>query len=213
MRNLFIPIALSLAASAAAAPPHVVEVGYQVARNDLTMAEVTDRLEQDGKTYRLTETLKGKGVFSLRGDATRSSQGAVVADGLRPVKYEDKRSGRETQAADFDPSAKTPTPLRQDLLSLLWGFAFFQPKGAVTYSVHNGKQATTYTYEVAGREKVKTPAGEFDALKIVKRREKPEDKVTEVWLAADRNFIPVRVLVIDKGGNRLDQVATRITTQ
>jgi len=213
MRNLFIPIALSFAASAAAAPPRVVEVAYQVSRNDLAMAEATDRLEHDGKTYRLTETLKGKGVFSLRGDATRSSQGAVVADGLRPVKYEDKRSGRDAQVADFDPSATTPTPLRQDLLSLLWGFAFFQPKGAVAYSVHNGKQATTYTYEVAGREKVKTPAGEFDALKLVKRREKPEDKVTEVWLAADRSFIPVRVLVVDKSGNRLDQVATRITTQ
>ena len=115
--------------------------------------------------------------------------------------------------AEFDPSATTPTPLRQDLLSLLWGFAFSQPKGAVTYSVHNGKQATTYIYEVAGREKVKTPAGEFDALKLVKRRDKAEDKVTEVWLAVDRNFIPVRVLVIDKGSNRFDQVATKITTQ
>jgi hypothetical protein len=30
---------------------------------------------------------------------------------------------------------------------------------------------------------VKTPAGEFDALKLVKRKVNPDDKGTEIWLA------------------------------
>lgn len=217
MRSFFFPIAVSFAALApalsSAAPPQRIEIAYELTRNGSAVAEVTDRLEHDGRSYRLSETWKGKGVFGLRGEAVGSSQGAIVADGLRPLKFEDKRPGRDTQQAEFDPAAKTPTLQRQDRLSFIWTFAFAQPKGAVSISVNDGKQTKSYTYEPAGREKVKTPAGEFDALKFVKRRDKPEDKVTEIWFAADRNFVPVRMLIVDKDGTRVDQVATKITTQ
>src|SRR6185436_14998549 len=104
--------------------PPKVEIDYEIARNGLVMAEVSQRLEHDGRSYRLAETWKGKGILSVRGEANRSSQGAVVPDGLRPQKFEDRRPGRETKHADFDPAAKTATLLRQDQLSLLWTFAF-----------------------------------------------------------------------------------------
>ena len=81
---------------------------------------------------------------------------------------------------------------------------------AVGVSVADGKRVSQYTYQPAGRERIKTPAGEFDALKFVKKRERPEDKATEVWLAADRQ-VPLRVLVVDKEGTRIDQVAARIS--
>jgi len=214
MRNLFLTIALSLASAAAAAvPPQRVEIAYEIARNGSVLAEVSQRLEHDGRAYRLTEVWKGKGMLSLRGEATRLSQGAVAADGLRPRKFEDQRAGRETRQAEFDPSARTATLLRQDQLSLIWTFAFAPPRDAVTASVADGKRVTSYTYQLAGRERVKTPAGDFDALKLVKRRVNPQDKATEIWLAVDRQYIPVRILVIDKDGTRLDQLATKISAQ
>ena len=210
MRNLCLTIALSFSAAALAAPPQRVDIGYEIARNGLILAEVSQRLEHDGRSYKLSETWKGRGAFALRGEANRSSHGAVAADGLRPQKFEDKRSGRDTQHAEFDPAAKTATLLRQDRLSFIWSFAFSPPAGPVTVSVADGKGTTTYTYEPAGRERVKTPAGEFNALKLVKRRDKPEDRVTEIWLAAERNYLPVRVLVVDKDGTRLDTLASKI---
>lgn len=215
MRNFFFPIAFSLAASwpAAAAPPQRVEIGYELARNGMVVGEVHERLEHDGRTYRLSETLSGKGVFALRGDSTRSSTGAVAADGLRPKKFEHKRSGRDTRQAEFDPADKTPTLQRQDGLSFIWSFAFAPPKNTVSVTVADGRHVTAYAYQVAGRERVKTPAGEFDALKLAKRRDNPQDKVTEIWLAADRNYVPVRILVVDKDGTRLDQLAVKITVQ
>ena len=211
MRNLFLTIALSLATAAAAAPPRRVEIGYEVARNGLVLAEVNQRLEHDGRSYRLSESTKGKGAFARRGEAERSSQGAIVADGLRPRKFEDKRTGRDTQHVDFDPAAKTATALRQDRLSFIWTFAFAPPKGPVTVSVADGKDATSYTYVPAGRERVKTPAGEFDALKLVKRKVNPDDKGTEIWLAVERSYLPVRLLVVDKNGTRLDTLAAKIS--
>jgi hypothetical protein len=213
MRNLYLTIALSFASAAVAAPPHSVEVGYEIARDGSILAEVSQRLEHDGRSYRLSETWKGRGVYSLGGEATRSSQGTIVADGLRPQKFEDKRPGRDTRHAEFDPAAKTPTLQRQDQLSFIWTFAFAPPRDMLSASVSDGKRVTSYTYKAAGRERVKTPAGEFDALKLVKRKDNPQDKATEIWLAIDRQYIPVRILVIDKDGARLDQVAVKISTR
>lgn len=219
MRNFFIPIVLSLAAGAVgvardamAAPPQKVEVSYALSRNGSAVAEVVDRFEHDGKTYKLEETMKGKGVFALKGEAKRTSTGAVAPDGLRPQKYEDKRKGRERQH-EFDPKAAAPTLQRQDQLSFPWTFAFAPPKGAVTVSVADGKHVTSYTYEPAGRERVKTPAGEFDALKLVKKKKDPKDKGTEIWLATDRQNLPVKIAIEDKDGTRLEQVATKIAAQ
>lgn len=213
MHNWFIPILLSVAAGAAAEPPQRVEIVYELARNGMTLAEVRHRLEHDGRSYKLTERWKGKGVLALKGDATRTSEGVIAADGLRPRRFEDRRSGRETRQASFDPASGAPTLKQQDQLSFGWSFAFAPPGKPVSVSVADGKRVSHYSYQPAGRERVKTPAGEFDALKLVKKRARPEDKATEIWLAADRQNLPVRVLIVDKDGTRLDQVAAKISTQ
>ena len=211
--SFFIAILLSIAFAALAAPPQRIEVVYQLTRNDLHLADLTQKLDHDGKAYKLHENTKGKGAFSLRGEATRTSTGAVSADGLRPKSFEDKRSGRETKKTEFDPASRAPTLEQQDRLSFIWSFAFAPPKGPVTVKVKDGDGGPTYHYAPAGREKLKTPAGEFDTLKLVKRRDNPQDRATEIWLAVDRGHIPVRVLLVDKDGTRLDQVAAKISTQ
>jgi hypothetical protein len=212
MRNIFFLIAFSVAGAAQAAPPKKAEIVYELGRNGMVLAEVTHQLDQDGKSYRLTENVRGKGVLALKGDITRTSEGVVAADGLRPRKFEDKRSGRDTVKAEFDPAAKGPVWKQQDQLSVVWMFAFAPPAKEVGVSVADGKRVSEYTYQPAGREKVKTPAGEFDALKYVKKKERAEDKTTEVWIAADRQ-VPVRILIVDKDGTRLDQVAAKISSQ
>ena len=213
MRNIWYLIALSALAvatlAAQAAPPRKAEIVYELARNGKVLAEVTHRLEHNGKTYKLTENVRGKGVLAMKGDIARSSQGAIAADGLRPRHFEDQRSGRDTLKADFDPAAKLPTLKQQDQLSMVWTFAFAQPAKEVGVRVADGKRVSEYAYQPAGRERVKTPAGEFDALKFVKKRDSAEDKATEIWIAADRR-IPVRVLIVDTDGTRLDQVASRL---
>jgi Protein of unknown function (DUF3108) len=214
MRKSFIPIFLSAAGAASvavAAPPLRVEIEYELNRNGTAVAAIVHRLEHDKKTYTLWETWQGKGVFALAGKADRSSRGAVAADGLRPVEFEDKRTGRETRRAGFDAADKSPTLERQDQLSMAWSFAFAPPRGTVNVRVADGKKVTPYAYAVAGRERVKTPAGEFDGLKLVKQKDSPQAKSTEIWLAADRDYLPVRVLIVEKDGTRLDQLATKIS--
>jgi hypothetical protein len=99
----------------------------------------------------------------------------------------------------------------QDPLSLAYTFAFVPPKGKEYDIIRaDGRGLTPFRFAVLGNEKLATPIGELQTLHIAKMRDGPEDKATDIWFAVDRDFLPVRVLVVDKDGARVDQVVTRI---
>ena len=108
MRNLSW-LLLSAACAAAAEPPPHLEIVFTMTRNGSPMAEVTERLEYTGASYQLTETWKGRGLYSLLGSARRFSQGSVSGGTLRPHEFFDERSGRDTARAWFDWKAQTIT--------------------------------------------------------------------------------------------------------
>lgn len=223
--SFFFLIALSCAGAAAAAPAARVEIAYELSSNGSSIAEIVERLEHDGKTYRLSALAKGKGVLGLRGDVKRSSRGTIAADGLRPAEFEDLRPGRDPARAKFDWNVKTltmqykggqetrPLPANaHDRLSFLYGFAFSPPAAQpVTLNVADGRGVSVYVFQSAGREKLRTPAGEFDTLKLVKRKDGPDDRGTEIWLAVGHGLLPLRILITEKDGTRIDQVASRIS--
>lgn len=216
---------LLASAPAEALPPQRVEIAYELTRNGSALAEIVEQLEHGGGAYQLVERWRGKGVYALRGNVKRTSRGTVSADGLRPVEFTDERTGRKTTRARFDWSAEqlildnkgqtqtVPLPANaQDRLSYVANFAF-RPLGGQPVTVHltDGRGVSTHVYEPVGRERVKTPAGEFEALKLMRRKEHPDDRSTEMWLAVELDYLVVRVSIVDKDGTRLEQVATRIT--
>lgn len=216
----------SCAGLAQAAPPARLEVTYEVTAKGITLADITEQLEHGGGSYELVETWSGRGIFALRGSARRTSRGDVVAGRLRPVDFSDQRTGRSTSRAHFDWTAGTVTmeykdgpqtrpipPNTQDRLSFLLAFAFM-PRDVwpVAMSVVDGRGISSYIFDKVGSERVKTPAGEFEAIKVVRRKDGPDDKrSTEIWLASDRQLIPVRIRVTEKDGTEIDQVAARIS--
>src|SRR5438105_3292250 len=108
MRNWFF-LLISVAALAQAAPPASVEIDYEVTRNGMALADIEHRFEHTGGAYQVTETWRGRGLFSLRGKIRRESRGAITAQGLQPLEYSDTRTGRDTERATFDWNAKTVT--------------------------------------------------------------------------------------------------------
>ena len=222
MRNwLYLP--LSAVVVAHAAPPGHVDIEYELRRNGSPIAEVHERLEHGNGSYQLTETWRGKGFYRLLGKAKRVSRGNVTAEGLRPLEFSDERTGRDTARAWFDWQAGTVTmqykgerhsrPLpahAQDRLSFLLALSFV-PEGeqSIVFNIADGKGGLSrHEYQFAGRERLKTPAGEFDA---VKRLREKEDERAEIWLATQAGRLPVRVLVTESDGTRYEQVATRIS--
>ncbi|HEY3075702.1 MAG TPA: DUF3108 domain-containing protein [Burkholderiales bacterium] len=214
---------ISLAGAAAAEPPPRLELVFTLTRNGSAMAEVVERLEYSGGNYQLTETWKGKGIYALLGNARRVSQGSIVKGTLRPREFFDERSGRDTARAWFDWKAQTltmqykgnrasePLPANaQDRLSFLFALSLLPGNAeSASYTIADGKGLSRHVYKLAGRERIKIPAGEFDAIKAARQGEDRES--AELWLAAERHYIPVRLVVVERDGTRYEQVAIRIS--
>jgi hypothetical protein len=218
------------AGTCAAQPPHKVSLTYDVTYNGVVAAEVTEVLEHDGKNFSLASEGRGKGIVALlyRGAARRSCRGEVTSAGLRPLEYREQRGDKPAVAARFDWVRKTLTqehdgknettsmvPPLQDRLSFLYNYAFqaspdLKPGKEIKITLTDGKGLTHFQYNVAGTEVLKTPAGELETVHLVKQLDSKDDKGTEIWFASGRDYLPVRILVIDKDGARMDQVLTRI---
>jgi len=132
-------------------------------------------------------------------------------------------SGRDTARAWFDWKAQTLTmqyqgnkaseplpPNAQDRLSFLFALSLVPGKAeSVSYSVADGKGLSRHIYKVVARERIRTPVGEFNTVKVARQGDGRES--AELWLAAERGYVPVRLLVVEKDGTRYEQLATRIS--
>lgn len=218
-------------AAAVAAPPQRITIEYDMSHNGTAMAHVVETLQHDGKRYTLESEVKGKGIFALArsGSAKRRSAGDLTPGGMRPAEFRDKRGDRPETIARFDWSkgavvqgeeGRTETqaiPAAEagmvvtDRLSFLWNFAFQPLQGKeVRAMLSDGRGWSAFRYSVAGNEVLKTVAGDIETVRIVKQREAGDDRGTEIWLATRRDYVPVRILVVEKDGTRIDQLATRI---
>lgn len=225
MRSWFF-LLLSLAAAALRAePPHSLEVVYELQRNGSAIADVVERLEYANGNYQLTETWKGRGLYALLGSARRVSQGSIVDGVLRPREFFDERSGRDTARAWFDWKTKELTmqykgerkveplyPDGQDRLSFLFALSLLPGKAqTASYHVADGKGLSHHRYAVRGSERIRTPAGEFQTVRIERLRDPNDKDSVELWLAAELGYIPVRLLDVEKDGTRYEQLATRVS--
>jgi hypothetical protein len=212
------------AAMAQAAPPERVTLNYELKRNGTVHVDVSETLEHNGRTYAITSEGRGRGILALFGTLKRTSRGQITPQGLRPDEFRDQRPGGWAVSAKFDWDARSVTQEKngksetlkmpadaRDPLSLAYSFSFVPPKGK-EYDVTraDGRGLTPFRFTVVGTEMLATPAGEMQALHIAKLRDGPEDKATDIWFAAERDFLPVRVLIVDPDGTRTDQIVTRI---
>ncbi len=231
IRILSFLAACVIASACAAQPPHRVSLTYDVSYNGIVAAELTEVLEHDGKHFSLVSEGRGKGIGALlyRGEAKRSCSGDVTSAGLRPLEFRDQRGDKPAAVAKFDWDKRTLTrehdgkvettpmvPGLQDRLSFLYNFAFqaapdLKPGKDIKVTLTDGKGLTRFHYKVAGKEMLKTPAGELETVRLVKQRENKDDKGTELWFASGRDYLPVRILVTETDGVRIDQVLTRIS--
>jgi len=218
-------LSLALAAFAAhAAPPEHIKVTYEVTAKGMG-ADAVETVQHDGKTYTIVSETKGRGILATFGVLNkRTSRGRITPDGLRPDEYRDERPFGWVATAKFDWEARTVTQSRKDKsetlkmpavaldpLSLAYTFAFVPPKGKEFDVIRaDGRGLTPFRFTVVGNEKLTTPLGEMNTLHISKVKDGPDDKATDIWFATERDFLPVRVLIVDKDGERADQVVTRI---
>ena len=227
-------LAMGLAALAAlpvagdAAPPESVKASYDVFKDGLHVAVVQETFEKNGARYHIVSESTPAGLLALlvRTHIRVQSSGAVTAAGLRPEQFEYGRlddAGKNVSATfdwqggqlhmTFDgrnESIALPQGT-QDRVSLMYQFMFLPAEkfDSLAFHMTNGKKIEPYRYHLAGTERIDTPLGKLNTLRLVKQRE-PGDNAVEVWLAPDRNFFPVRLLILENDGSRFEQVITRL---
>lgn len=216
--------AMFVFATAQAGPPEHIKITYELSVKGMS-GDAVETLEHNGKTYSIVSETRGRGILATVGVLNkRTSRGHITPQGLRPDEYRDERPFGWVASAKFDWEARTITQGRkgksetlpmpataQDPLSLAYTFAFVPPKEKEYDIIRaDGRGLTPFRFAVVGNERIPTPLGEMQTLHIAKVRDGPDDKATDIWFATERDFIPVRVLVVDKDGARADQIVTRI---
>lgn len=223
------PLGKPAAANAQSLPPRRIEVQWELVAYGMALGDIKDVLEHDGVNYQLQSEMRGKGLLSLmrRGQRSRSSRGAIDG-GLLPKDFVDEYEGTRSQA-QFDHAharlvltrgsetrTETLSGAAYDSLSFLYSFAFAfplastEPGSKLRVSVSDGRSNPSYSYQVAGWALLKTAMGERETLHLVKEKPPGDERGAEIWLSPKDGWLPLRVLLTEKNGSTLDQMAVRI---
>lgn len=207
------------------AQPKAVELTYEVSRNGTTFGKVQESYQQTGTSYQVKSVTKGEGIYALLGERVLTSEGQLNAKGLIPKAFKLKRGDnkRKSLSANFDWQANQLTMLvkgekrkaklvegAQDLASYVYQFMYTPPTGEqVKVSITTGKKFKHYTYLIKEKDvTIKTAGGKsYQTIHLV-NAEVDGKKKKELWLAPALHYLPVKYLVVDKHGEKLEQVLT-----
>jgi len=210
-------------------PPSHVEIEYRILRKGGVAGVERHRYlsGEDGR-YSLTSIAEPKGLLALAlSDLTQQSEGSVTAQGLKPATfiYRYGKNPDKAQRATFNwetgqllletGSRRQEVPLTdgaQDLMSFMYQFMFVPPLQEMQLAITNGKRLKTYAYGFDGEETLQTPFGAVRCLHIGRSSDDGEEK-TDLWLAADYHYLPVKISKTEKDGTVLERIATRLQVE
>lgn len=235
LRQLLLTLGLAVWTAAYGAPrvspPASIVLTHNVMRNGLHVAVVNEHFEREGAAYRIVSETAAVGLAALvqPRPAVVTSTGRITGDGLRPERFDGARGSRDARRvnAEFDwqkqdlhliydgknERLELP-PGTQDRLSAMYQFMFFDYAGRaeLAFPMTNGRKLDRYRYAIARNVEIDTPIGRLSTVHLVKQRE-AGDSQTEIWLAPEHRYLPVRMLIVESDGVRYEQVMTSLEVQ
>ena len=214
-------------ANLAFAAPKNVTLTYQATRNGKPFANVTETFKQIGDQYVIESVTEGVGLVALFGKRILKSEGIVTAEGLQPKHFEQHQGDNEKKAvyADFDWLANqlsmknkgnvTTEPLAkgtQDVASFPYQWMLSPPKAdEVSLPITTGKKQRIYNYKAIARDvSLTVDAGQFKTLHLSNANETGGGSEKEFWLAVERFYLPVKIIMREENGSTIEQTLTSI---
>lgn len=210
--------------------PTRIQADYVVTKNGQPFANVSEQFVISDHAYKVESVTKGIGVYALFGKRQLTSTGEVTEQGLKPNHFELHQgdNARKSLFAEFDWGQQN---LRmtvkgkikeanliagtQDLASYAYQFMYLPAplKDTVTVTLTTGKKLNQYQYKINPIMEVIDSAGvQYKTLHLLQAEEnKPETK--ELWLAAEHYYVPVRIMMIDENGQKLEQTLTELRVE
>ncbi len=221
-------VAFVLLLSPAAAAEGGYHATYRLMMGPLTVGKMERSFEvQADGTYRFVSKLKATGLASIvnRDELLETSSGAFELGTYRPDQYNYVRKNKKKPrviSMYFDrenANVKTivngetmSSPLSENLLDkLIYQAALMHDLGLgktdLGYRIADRGKEKLYRPVFMEQERIKTDIGEFDTMKIVRRRSKDKRRTT-FWCAAELAYLPVRVAYREKDGKETIAVLT-----
>ena len=206
-----------------ASKPTNIESWYDVKRseNGGRIGETHITYKVDNGKYKIESVSEAKGLAAIayRGKLVQTSEGDLTENGLKPENFKHSYDNKEnkTYSANFfwventlslttskgQETVDLPTGA-QDILSAQYQFMFVPPLQTMELFVTTGKSLKSYGYEFEGEALIKTKLGEFNTIHIIHRGEDENDR-TEMWLAEEYHYLPIRIRKYLKDGSMLEQ--------
>jgi len=207
-------------------PPSHVAIDYQIVRKGgVAGLEHHSYTVNEAGAYTLTSLAEAKGLLALAlSDLVQRSEGQVTKQGLKPTTYlyQYGKNVDKAQKATFDWQGKTLNMAvgsrkqtvelqegTQDMMSFMYQFMFVPPLQQMQLTVTNGKGLKVYNYDFEGEETLTTQIGPMRTLRIGKHNSDSDEK-TELWLAADYHYLPVKISKTEKDGTVTERIATHL---
>jgi Protein of unknown function (DUF3108) len=181
----------------------------------------------DSSQYKINWITKPKGLAALViGELKQTSEGSLMATGLQPNKYTYEYGNKpdKSRIASFDWTTKKVnisnangaisenlTEGTQDLISFMYQFMYVAPLQTMQISITNGKKVAVYDYSFEGEEDLENALGYVKTVHLKHSGENDEEK-TEIWLALDHQYLPVKIRKTEKNGKVYELTATNINT-
>ena len=207
-----------------------IEAEFEVKRGDDTSAAGITKISfnvDKNKHYNIYSQTEAKGLVSLFfSNLLQKSEGTVTDAGLRPDFYSYEYGGisaKKLQTASFDweksmltlRNAKGESSMRltdgtQDFLSFMYQFMYMPPLNNLQITMTNGKKLRTYDYAFEGEETITSKLGELKTIHLLKSS--IDDEKTELWLATDYQYLPVKIRKTEKDGTVIEQLISKLST-
>ncbi|MGH8566481.1 MAG: DUF3108 domain-containing protein [Gammaproteobacteria bacterium] len=204
---------------------------YRLEMAGLTIGTIDRSLAPgpDGR-FRYRSESRAKGLAKLLFDDHLIEESLLEANatGLRPIRYSSRYTGHKgpsTVSVRFDwrrskiknqkNDRRWELPLSASVFDkLLYQLAIMVDLGAgkrdLSYRIVDGHEIKTYRFLHLGTERVKTPLGVFDAVKIERRKENSQRKTT-LWCAPRLRYLAVRLDNRDGKGREVTALLDRLT--
>jgi hypothetical protein len=191
-------------------------------------AHIVYQLLPNGEQYQLKSLIEPSGLAALViPDLLQTSEGFMSSMGLQPMNYlyqfGDKQDKTYRARMDWE-SAKLhlqtskgnkEVPLTegtQDLLSFMYQFMFIPPPQNMQLKITNGKKLDSYQYFFAGEETIPSKMGELRTVHIYRDND-DNDERSELWLALDYQYVPVKIRKTEPQNKVYELLATSIKTE
>lgn len=214
-------------------PPPSAELNYTINANQhglsLNGSAVVHWTNGSGRYAIKTETramLLGK-ILEAK------SEGTINTTGLAPLTSTEKRYRKDATTTTFNRDSNTITfsasdasyPIKggeQDRNSVVWQLATiarsmpakFKTGATINVVVAGQKDAEPWSFKVNKAEKIKSPLGDLNAVKVSKVvKDAGKEQKIDIWFASSRDWYPVRIRFSEPEGDFIEQTITSIAPQ